>query len=502
MPWSWLPSFGSRKTERYETLSHRFPANRWIGPGIPVTETPPSPAASEAHAVITDSSHLAGLLIVVDTTRRQLAHLYRRAGFGARPEELDAAVARGYEATVDLLLAGLDGPDPGGDQVAGPAVSLNPGNVGPLPTDPQARQAAARQRQMDQNRQYLALQRWWIERMIATTTPLREKLVLLWSEHFATGFSKVRVAGWMYRQNQLFRTMGAGSFEALAQAVAKDPAMQLWLDTTSNVAGKPNENFARELMELFTLGVGNYSEADVQQAARCFTGWAFNRMTGAFVLRALFHDRGVKTCLGQTGAFDGTDVVRIVTHEAASPRFVIAKLWSRLAYPVKVSDPIVDLLQGSTGADLEIRALLRAIFLRPEFVSTTARQGLVKQPIEYLVGVGRAFGLPAAVRAASPAVLQAQQPFNPPSVGGWGQNQYWLNTATAEARLQLGLQVAGGADLSALVALPAAQRLDALANHLSVDGWGQTTAAALNHVVSNPKALVAVALSAPEYVLN
>jgi uncharacterized protein (DUF1800 family) len=135
-------------------------------------------------------------------------------------------------------------------------------------------------------------------------------------------------------------------------------------------------------------------------------------------------------------------------------------------------------------------------------VSTTARQGLVKQPIEYLVGVGRAFGLPAAVRVGSPAVLQAQQPFNPPSVGGWGQNQYWLNTATSQARLQLGFQVAGGADLSALTGLRPAQRLDALAHQLSVDGWGQTTAAALNHVAADPRALVAVALSAPEYVLN
>lgn len=428
--------------------------------------------------------------------------MYRRAGFGARPEELDAAVTRGYEATVDLLLAGLDGPDPGAAQVAPPAVNVNPASIGPLPADPQARQAATRQRQMDQNRQYLALQRWWIERMIATSTPMREKLVLLWSEHFATGFSKVRNAVWMYRQNHLFRDMGAGSFEALTQAVAKDPAMQVWLDTASNVAGRPNENFARELMELFTLGVGNYNEADVQEAARCFTGWAFNRLTGGFVLRDRFHDRGIKTVLGQTGAFDGTDVIRILTHKPESQRFVISRLWSRLAYPIKPSDPILDQLHGSTGADLQIRALLRAIFLHPEFVSRAARQGLVKQPIEYLVGVARVFGLPAAVRAAPRAVLQAQQPFNPPSVGGWGQNQYWLNTATSEARLQLGFQVAGGADLSTLTALPPAQRLDALAHQLSLDGWGQTTAAALNHVAADPKALVAVALSAPEYVLN
>jgi uncharacterized protein (DUF1800 family) len=135
-----------------------------------------------------------------------------------------------------------------------------------------ARMAANRQRQMAQTQEYQALQTWWLDRMIVTSTPLREKLTLLWHGHFATGFEKVRNARLMYRQNQLLRTRGAGNFEALTQAVAKDAAMMLWLDTQTDVAGHPNENFARELMELFTLGLGNYSEDDVKEGARCFTG--------------------------------------------------------------------------------------------------------------------------------------------------------------------------------------------------------------------------------------
>jgi uncharacterized protein (DUF1800 family) len=335
--------------------------------------------------------------------------------------------------------------------------------------------------------------------MVATSTPLREKLTLLWHGHFATGFTKVRRAELMYRQNQLFRTLGGGDFETLTQAVAKDAAMQLWLDTVTNVASHPNENFARELMELFTLGVGNYSEEDVREAARCFTGWAFDRQTGDYVLRRRLHDAGQKTVVGQTGNFDGTDVVRILTHQPASARFVVTKLWSHLAYPLTPADPVVSGLVPAYQADLDITRLLRAIFLHPQFLSPQARAGLVKQPIEYAVGIGRTLGLPASGAAL---ILQNQEPFNPPNVSGWGQNEYWLNTATAQLRLQWGYQVAAHADLSALEGLPAGRRPEALAHQLSIDGWGQTTAAALNHVAANPKALVSLALSAPEYILN
>ncbi len=319
--------------------------------------------------------------------RSDLAHLYRRAGFGARPDELDAAVAGGYEATVESLLAGLSGPDAAGDGVALPALTMPAAAV--RRTDP----TAAKQRRQDENREEAALQAWWLDRMISTATPLREKLTLLWSGHFATGFDKVRNAALMHLQNQLFRTLGGGSFQALTTAVAKDPAMQLWLDTATDVAAHPNENFARELMELFTLGVGNYTETDVQEAARCFTGWSFNRTTGVFVLRPRVHDNGQKTVLGQTGDLDGDDLVRIVTNAPASHRFVVARLWSHLAYPVGPTDPVVGQLTPGYGRDLDITNLLRAIFLHPAFRSAAARSGLVKQPIEYAVGVARAFGL-------------------------------------------------------------------------------------------------------------
>ncbi|MGH9123378.1 MAG: DUF1800 family protein, partial [Acidimicrobiales bacterium] len=194
-----------------------------------------------------------------DQARSNLAHLYRRAGFGATSAELDAAVTAGYPATVESLLAGLTGPDPGGDAVALPDLTIPqvPAGLNANTAGTPAAKAAVQQRNQIANQQVPALQRWWLNRMIATSTPLREKLVLLWHGHFATAVQKVRFPQLMYNQNQLFRTAGSGNFETLTQAVAKDPAMMIWLDTQTDVASHPNENFARELMELFTLGIGN-----------------------------------------------------------------------------------------------------------------------------------------------------------------------------------------------------------------------------------------------------
>lgn len=450
--------------------------------------------------------------------RSDIAHLFRRAGFGASPEEVERATAAGYRATVETLLAGLHGPDPAGDAVPVPALS-GP-DPKPVASDPAQRAAAQRMQRARSNTEYLALQRWWLERMIVTSTPLREKLTLLWHGHFATAFQKVRTVRYLYRQNQLFRTEGAGNFESLVQAVAKDPAMILWLDTITNVAGHPNENFARELMELFTLGIGNYSEQDVQAAARAFTGWSIVPATGQFVLRRTRHDDGTKTFLGQSGAFDGTDIVHIITHQPASAAFIVAKLWSHLAYPVAADDPVVGPLAAAYGRDLDVTSLLRAIFFHPAFTSTTAKQGLAKQPIEWVVGLARALGLdadlnprsgPGGAGASAPAgrspirdalSVLAQEPFNPPNVGGWPQNGYWLNTATSLARLETGLAIAARADRSWLDDLPVASRPSALATRLSIDGWGRTTEGALNHVASSSLLLVGLAAAAPEYVLN
>jgi uncharacterized protein (DUF1800 family) len=436
-----------------------------------------------------------------DETRSRIAHLYRRAGFGARPDELDAAVAAGYEATVERLVD-LSVADAGAAAV--PAPTFSPPAVVAPPADEAARRAAQLADQKANREEGRRLNQWWIDRMVLSTTPLRERLTLFWHDHFATSVQKVKQPELMYRQNEIFRAQGAGSFQALALAVAKDPAMLIWLDANENRKGKPNENFARELFELFLLGIGNYSEADVQEGARSFTGWQYRRQTGAFALAANQHDGGAKTVFGQTGNFGGEDVIRMAVAQPASAPYVVSKLWSGFARPAGANDPVVRQLAPAFAKDHDIGKLMRAMFLHPDFVAPATRTGLVKTPIEYVAGALRALGLRAnALGNNLPQTMESlgQQPFAPPSVGGWPPNGYWLTTSFALARLRVASNLAGKAKLDAITAVPAADRPAAVARLLAVDGWGPATSAGLAQVAGDPKALLTVALVAPEYVL-
>jgi uncharacterized protein (DUF1800 family) len=429
-----------------------------------------------------------------DALRSNLAHLYRRAGFGATSAELDAAQQAGYAAAVAALVVPSSSSDPG--VVATPAPSFT------VPT-PLGETASAAERQ-NRNKQLAAdaadLMLWWLDRMVMATNPFPEKMTFFWHGHFATAIQKVRSAALMLRQNELFRTHGLEAFDMLDLAVARDPAMMIWLDTAQDVAGHANENFARENMELFTLGYGNYSEDDVREAARCYTGWRYNRNTDAFTEVARLHDTGTKTVLGQTGNFDGTDVVRIITHTDASHRWICSRVWSRFAKAITF-DPVVAELMAAYAPRLDLRALFTATFTSPLF-STTKGQ-LVKQPVEYVVGALRALNLRADNRKYL-AVLKnlGQLPFDPPNVGGWPADDAWLTTAASFTRLQFATSVARAADLSAVADESVSARLDAAARLLSVDGWGAQTRVALTQVADDPEALVTLALCAPEYVVN
>jgi uncharacterized protein (DUF1800 family) len=427
--------------------------------------------------------------------RSDIAHLLRRTGFGPTAEEVDAATTAGYEATVTSLLD-FSPPDPV-DAIAAPLLSPATAPVAGLSAA--QRQAINRQRQAD----LVALTTWWLRRMAGTAHPLREKLAWFWHGHFATSVQKVQRVDLMAAQNRLFRQWAGGDFEGLTLAVAKDPAMMIWLDTISDVAAHPNENFARECMELFTLGIGNYTEDDVKEAARAFTGWKFDRLTSAFRLVARQHDQGQKTVLGQSGDWGGEDVVRIVTHAPASARFVASRLWSHFAYPVAPTDPVVNDLAPGFAADRDVAALVRAILLHPGFRSTTARTGLVKQPIEWVVGTARVLGVPVAdTRFVAALQGLGQEPFAPPNVGGWPQNEYWLTTASMLSRLRVAAAMVAAAPPSALAPVEGAtDPLAAAARLLSVDAWGPATSQALSRATSEPRLLVTLALVSPEYTL-
>jgi len=349
----------------------------------------------------------------ITTERGKIAHLLRRAGFGPSAAELDAAVARGRAAVLDELL------NP--ERIVDPAETLFPSS------------------DVDYARPQ-TIPIWWLFRMTATQRPLQEKLTLFWHGHLTSALSRVgQLRFTMVNQNELYRQLALGSFRELMLAAAKDPAMIQWLDNNTNRKGKPNENFARELFELFTLGRDRgYTEEDIREAARAFTGW-FQR-DGVFVFNAGQHDNDRKTVFGKTGNWDGTHVVDMAVEHASTGPYLARTLWEFFVYR-NPSDAVVNEIAAvyyQTGYDM--RAVLRAIFTHPEFYAERAYHALVKSPAEIMAGLLR--GLEAQIDNAlePPQLVQranqingamqgmGQVLFNPPDVNGWPGGEDWVST--------------------------------------------------------------------------
>lgn len=420
--------------------------------------------------------------------RASLAHLYRRAGFGATTAQLDAAEAAGYAATVEQFL--VPG-DPAADAIAPPAMTVPP-NAIPMGVDERA-----------------PLIIWWLQRMAAATTnPLSEKLPWFWHGHLTSDFAEAGYPYLMWAQNQLFRTYGWGDFPTLIRQVTTDMAMTRYLDLLYSHKSAPNENYARELCELLVLGRLDangqqpYTEADVLAAARGLTGWLPDVNKLNVIYNASRWDTGTKTFLGQTGAWNTDDIVRIVTHHPAAARRIPARLWSFFAYPIGVSDPIIASLATTFATELDVTKLLRRIFMHPSFQSASARQGRVKTPLEWVIGAARALGITPDATTHSWLRTLLQVPFQPPNVGGWPANGYWINTVSALDRTKVAQAMANIGQINAITAAAAAARPAAVAALLGVEGWSSRTAAALATVQNEPKSIVALGLVSPEYVLN
>lgn len=364
---------------------------------------------------------------------RDAAHLLRRAGFGGNPQEIEAYRKLGPQEAAEQLLS----------------FSESDG------TEPNAFDWRAAYNGMNAGSAFGTLGALWFHRMIVTTQPLKEKLALFWHGHFATGRDKVDNTFMMAAQLETFRTNGLGKFPDLVLQVSRDPAMLRYLDNDKNAKGKPNENYARELMELFTIGVrAGYTEKDVQESARAFTGWSHAPISDAakqerkFAFVAKNHDDGEKTVLGQTGNWDGHDIVRIVTEHPACARFMTAKLW-RFFVNEKLSEATHDELAAfwaQSGGD--VRAVLKLIFSSQEFYAPENRFALVKSPVEYIVGAIRATGAklqPEHVMALNNLTTNMTQTlFYPPNVKGWDGGDDWLADFTLLNRLNFVAGLIGG----------------------------------------------------------
>lgn len=345
---------------------------------------------------------------------RTAAHLHRRAGFGATRPELMETVEAGPIKTVDRML----------DAVTEPAEYLRQ-----IQTLVRSTLATGDPRQ---------LSAWWAYRMLSTPAQLLEKLTLFWHGHFATSAEKVEDADLMYAQNELLRKFAVGRFNDLLLEISRDPAMLIYLDSATNRKAHPNENFAREIMELFCLGEGNYSEDDIKELARCFTGWEVRRRK--FRFNRYQHDTGDKTILGQTGKFGGADGVKIVTEQESAPVFISSRLvrFFVMDEPFADASLVAPLAKEMREQNLDIRSTVRRILTSNLFYSSHAYARKVRSPVELAVGFLRSLGGSTDSFELANALQQIGQGlFYPPSVKGWDGGRTWINSSTLLGRSNL-----------------------------------------------------------------
>ncbi|MDA1348759.1 MAG: DUF1800 domain-containing protein [Chloroflexi bacterium] len=377
-----------------------------------------------------------------------MSHLMRRAGFGATRAELDDLTARGYENVVEDL--------------------LNPGEPNNLPDD------IIRRFHADQHelRQLDSAGGYWVYRMATTDNPLEEKITLFWHGLFATGYSKLNQARTHLNQIRMFRRFGLGSFRDLLVELSKDPAMIIWLDNDNNHKTAINENYGRELLELFSMGIGNYTEQDVKECARAFTGWTlknveymsqramkdsiwpYGRISWHFEYRDEDHDYGEKTFLGETGNFNGEDVIDIISRQDATARFVCTRLFQYFAADEVEDDagPVIEhMMRSYFDSGYEIRSVLRTLFNSDYFKSDTARFARVKGPVELVMGAVRQAGICREPvlnisEVASQAFYMGQGLLQPPTVEGWHEGVEWIDSGALVERVNFVARALGDID--------------------------------------------------------
>ena len=358
-----------------------------------------------------------------------MAHLLRRAGFGANRNELEEYLAMGYGGAVEAL--------------------LNPSDPGNMPDD------LIRRYHVEQSelRDLAGSAAYWMYRMISTSCPMEEKTALFWHGLFATGYAKLNQARSLLNQVEMFRRSGLGSFEELLVELSKDPAMIVWLDNNENHGTAINENYGRELLELFSMGIGNYSEDDIKGCARAFTGWTlgnaeymsiraskdsiwpYGRIAWHFDYREEDHDDGEKTFLGETGNFNGEDIIAIIVKQESTARFVATRLFQFFAADVITEageKTIEEMMATYFSSGYEIRDMLRTLFHSDYFKSEEARFARVKGPVEMVVGAIRMAGNyqnPALgiEKVSNTMLYMGQGLLQPPTVEGWHEGSEWID---------------------------------------------------------------------------
>jgi uncharacterized protein (DUF1800 family) len=380
-------------------------------------------------------------------------HLLWRAGFGGTPDQVQMLVSWGPEKAVDHLLNfdAVPFEEPAAD--AFDKDIMRPLNDEERREERRAQQMRdedtlakfrVRRQQAEQTdrEQIRRIQQWWLKRMVETPRPLEEKMVLFWHGHFATSYRTIENSYHLYLQNQFFRKHALGNFGDLLTGIIRDPAMLKYLNNDTSRKGQPNENLARELMELFSLGVGNYEEQDIKEGARALTGYSFR--DDEFVFQRNNHDTGAKNLLGVRGSLDGDGFVKAILNHPACGRFIAAKLYRYFVGDLpsgrraldSAAEKVVSELAGSFASDYELKPALRKLLLSRHFYDPMLRGEQVKSPVQLVVGALRSLNTPARDLGTLTDALNmmGQNILFPPSVKGWDGGRSWINTATMFVR--------------------------------------------------------------------
>jgi uncharacterized protein (DUF1800 family) len=362
------------------------------------------------------------------------AHLLNRAGFGGTPAEIEVVRKKGLAAAVrDFVEVKNDAAN------VPPPSWAHPRNIQAQRMEINAAkergeniQDKRRQVRMMEGDEILDLRRWWLDRMLNGPAPLLEKMTLFWHGHFATSIQKVHDAYWMWLQNDTLRRSAFGNFGALVKKISRDPAMMIYLDLQQSRQEHPNENWARELMELFTVGIGNYTEQDIRESARAFTGYRVDMTTQQFRFAPFQQDRRPKTFMSKTANLNGDDIIDILVSKPACAQFIGRKLWRFFIEDDPGAETVDAIAERLRAHNFEMRPVLREIFSSAEFYSDRVIGSQIKSPVQYIVQTSKLLGAPppAPIAAQNAMRQMGQILFAPPNVKGWDGGKTWISTST------------------------------------------------------------------------
>ena len=427
--------------------------------------------------------------------RLETSRLFNRFGFGPRPGEYAQALKDGVELTRTRLLT-VPAVDAGAATVVEPEIT----DLGPRPK-PNTKEVVPFSIAMRYQSQQMVM--WWLDRMAVSDHGLTEKMTWFWHGHWATSIQKLNYPLPMYKQNKSLRTNCLGNFATMTKAMINDGALQFWLDGQDNTSKAPNENLGRELMELFTLGVGRYTEDDVKSISRALTGYQVARSSGDVTINQNRRDKNPVTLLGTTTTFTGDSLADFLVARDDSAQFIAERLWYRFISSTEDMPSSFSAKQAFASRDISaaVTAMANDSAMRDE------KYAMVKSPVEWFISACRALELTPSQLKTPNQLLNyldklGQVPFNPPNVGGWPAGEAWLSSATAQYRIAFATWLIKQSDLRVLNELRPALRSTKSADWLGVAEWSPRTQTALRSAINDPAQFALLALCSPEYLVN